>query len=81
MQTPFLCFAALHRFSGFCLQVAIIICKFEIIVQLSYGYAHSPPTTPTFDPDMREELLRWLDEEIMAIQHRHDETQRRLKER
>ena len=42
---------------------------------------YSPPTTPTLDPDMREDLLRRLDEEIMATQSKHDEAQRRLRER
>ena len=37
---------------------------------------YSPPTTPTLDPDMREDLLRQLDEEIMAMQSKHDEAQR-----
>ena len=42
---------------------------------------YSPPTTPNVDPNMREELLRRLDKEIMATQDRHDETQRQLRER
>ena len=42
---------------------------------------YSPPATPTLDPDMREDLLRWLDEEIMATQNRHDEAQRQLRKR
>ena len=39
---------------------------------------YSPPTTPQIDPDMREDLLRCLDQEIQATQTRHDEVQRRL---
>ena len=40
--------------------------------------AYSPPTTPQIDPDIREDLLRCLDQEIQATQNRHDEVQRRL---
>ena len=40
--------------------------------------AYSPPTTPQIDPDIREDLLRCLDQEIQATQVRHDEAQRRL---
>ena len=36
---------------------------------------YSPPATPTLDPDIREDLLRHLDEEIIATQHQHDEEQ------
>ena len=36
---------------------------------------------PTFDPDIREDLLQRLDQEIMATQQRHDEVQRKLKQR
>ena len=39
---------------------------------------YSPPTTPQIDPDIREGLLRCLDQEIQATQVRHDEAQRRL---
>ena len=39
---------------------------------------YSPPTTPQIDPDIREDLLRHLDQEIQATQVRHDEAQRRL---
>lgn len=42
---------------------------------------NSPPTTPIVDPDIREELLKQLDKEIMATQQRHDETQIKLHER
>ena len=37
---------------------------------------YSPPTTPTLDPDRREDLLQRLDQEIMATQQCHDEVQR-----
>ena len=37
--------------------------------------------TPTLDVGIREDLLKCLDEEIMATQHRYDEAQRKLKER
>ena len=40
--------------------------------------AYSLPTTPQIDPDIREDLLRCLDQEIQATQTRHDEVQRRL---
>ena len=30
--------------------------------------AYSPPATPTMDPDIREDLLKWLDDKIMATQ-------------
>ena len=40
--------------------------------------AYSPPTTPQIAPDIREDLLRCLDQEIQATQTRHDEVQRRL---
>ena len=39
--------------------------------------AYSPPTTPQIDPDIREDLLRHLDQEIQATQVRHNEVQRR----
>ena len=39
---------------------------------------YSPPTKPQIDPDIREDLLRHLDQEIQATQTRHDEVQRRL---
>ena len=39
---------------------------------------YSPPTSPQIDPDIREDLLRCLDQEIQATQIRHDEVQRRL---
>ena len=42
---------------------------------------YSPPTTPTFNPDIREDLLQRLDQEIMATQQCHDEVQRKLKQR
>ena len=42
---------------------------------------YSPPTTPTLDPDIREDLLQRLDQEIMATQQCHDEVQRKLKQR
>ena len=42
--------------------------------------ACSPPITPTMDPDIREELLKWLDEEIMATQQRHDKVQKTIRE-
>ena len=40
--------------------------------------AYSPPTTPQIAPDIREDLLKCLDQEIQATQVRHDEAQRRL---
>ena len=43
--------------------------------------AYSPSATPTMDPDIREDLLKRLDEEIMATQQRHDEVQRTIRER
>ena len=39
---------------------------------------YSPPTTSQIDPDIREDLLRCLDQEIQATQTKHDEVQRRL---
>ena len=30
------------------------------------------------DPDIREDLLKWLDEKIMATQQRHDEVQKTI---
>ena len=39
---------------------------------------YSPPTTPQIDIDIREDLLRHLDQEIQATQTKHDEAQRRL---
>ena len=39
---------------------------------------YSPPTTSQLNPDIREDLLRHLDQEIQATQTRHDEVQRRL---
>ena len=39
---------------------------------------YSPPTTPQIDPDIREALLRHLDQEIQATQTRNDEVQIRL---
>ena len=50
------------------------------MVQLKIKMAtYSPPTTPQIDPDIREDLLRCLDQEIQATQVRHDEAQRRLR--
>ena len=43
--------------------------------------AYSPPATPTLDTDIREDLLKHLDGEIVATQHKHDEAQKRLCER
>ena len=40
--------------------------------------AYSPPVTPQIHPDIRQDLLRHLDEEIQATQVRHDEARRRL---
>ena len=34
-----------------------------------------------FNPDIREDLLQRLDQEIMATQQRHNEVQRNLKQR
>ena len=39
---------------------------------------YSPPTTPQMDMDIREDLLRCLDQEIQATQTGHDEAQKRL---
>ena len=39
---------------------------------------YSPPTTPQLNPDIREDLLHQLDQEIQATQIRHDEARRRL---
>ena len=39
---------------------------------------HSPPMTPQLNPDICEDLLQWLDQEIQATQVRHDEARRRL---
>ena len=40
--------------------------------------AYNPSTTPTLDIDICEDLLKCLDEQIMATQYRHDEAQKRL---
>ena len=42
---------------------------------------YSPPATPTMDPDIREDLLKCLDDEINATQQRHDEVQKAIRER
>ena len=39
---------------------------------------YSPPTTPQLNPDIHEDLLHRLDQEIQATQVRHDEARRRL---
>ena len=39
---------------------------------------YCPPTTPQLNPDVREDLLQCLDQEIQAAQTRHDEVQRKL---
>ena len=39
---------------------------------------YSPPTTPQLNPDIREDLLHRLDQEIQATQVRHDEGRKRL---
>ena len=39
---------------------------------------YSPPVTPQLNPDVCEDLLQWLDQEIQATQIRHDEARRRL---
>ena len=39
---------------------------------------HSPPTTPQLNPDVHEDLLHQLDQEIQATQIRHHEARRRL---
>ena len=39
---------------------------------------YSPPTTPQLNPDIHEDLLYRLDQEIQATQVRHDEARRRL---
>ena len=39
---------------------------------------YSPPMTPELNPDVREHLLHWLDQEIQATQIRHDEARRRI---
>ena len=43
--------------------------------------AYSPPATPTMDPDIREDLLKCLEDEINATQQRHDEVQKAIRER
>ena len=40
--------------------------------------AYRPIVTPTFNIDICEDVLKCLDEQIMATQHRHDEAQKRL---
>ena len=42
--------------------------------------AYSPPMMPNVDSDIREDLLQWLDEEIMTTQQRHDEVQKTIRE-
>ena len=39
---------------------------------------YSPPTTPQLSPDICEELLHRLDQEIQATQVRHDEAKKKL---
>ena len=39
---------------------------------------YSPPTTPQLNPDVCEDLLHWLDQQIQATQQRHIEAQRQL---
>ena len=39
---------------------------------------YSPPMTPQLNPDVHEDLLQHLDQEIQATQIRHDEARRRL---
>ena len=39
---------------------------------------YSPPTTPQLNPDICEELLHRLDQEIQATQVRHDEAKKKL---
>ena len=39
---------------------------------------YSPPTTPQLNPDIHEDLLHRLDQEIQATQVRHDEARKRL---
>ena len=39
---------------------------------------YSPPTTPQLNPDICEDLLHRLDQEIQATQVRHDEARRRF---
>ena len=39
---------------------------------------YSPPMTPQLNPDVHEDLLQWLDQEIQATQIRHDEARRRI---
>ena len=52
---------------------------YELSVQSKTKMAtYSPPTTPQIDMDIREDLLRHLDQEIQATQTRHDEAQRKL---
>ena len=40
--------------------------------------AYSPPATTTMDPDIRENLLKCLEDEINATQKRHDEVQKAI---
>ena len=39
---------------------------------------YSPPTTPQLNPDICEDLLHQLDQEIQATQVRHDEARKKL---
>ena len=51
----------------------------DFLVDLKITMAmYSPPMTPQLNPDVCEDLLHWLDQEIQATQIRHDEARRRL---
>ena len=42
---------------------------------------YSPPATPPMDPDIREDLLKCLEDEINVTQQRYDEVQKAIRER
>ena len=51
----------------------------DFLVSLKISMAmYSPPTTPQLNPDIYEDLLHRLDQEIQATQVRHDEARRRF---
>ena len=51
----------------------------DFLVDLKITMAiYSPPTTPQLNPDICEDLLHQLDQEIQATQVRHAEARRRL---
>ena len=51
----------------------------DFLVDLKISMAmYSPPMTPQLNPDICEDLLHQLDQEIQATQVRHEEARRRL---